>query len=301
MIFETVEATSEMLLARYNNFSRGGKKPQVAIAANRSVLSQYKDFCKNNYKYDACVELTKNIMEYLRASFIFDPNPKLMRSYERIGNRFLSRNGANLSAVLYALKEGNEEDKMSLNRLLGWIKQLPQEPYQAIDFVTTDLHDVIFKIKESDREEFINARLLSDGTLRTLAVLAALETAEPSSRVIIEEFDNGLHPSRVQMLTQAIQEACDRRKLNVLLTTHNPATLNSLQQSQLEGVVLCAWDPAQHAFSLIRLLDLPRYEELMEQGGLGDVVTRRLIEKYLMPNFEKMHKENVLAWLDSLP
>ena len=42
----------------------------------------------------------------------------------------------------------------------------------------------------------VDARLLSDGTLRMLAVVTALETVPTGSRIIIEEFDNGLHPSR---------------------------------------------------------------------------------------------------------
>ena len=42
-------------------------------------------------------------MFHLQASFVFDPDPKLMRSYERVGDTILKRNGSNLSAVLYGL------------------------------------------------------------------------------------------------------------------------------------------------------------------------------------------------------
>ncbi len=59
-----------------------------------------------------------------------------MRTYERIGNHILSHDGANLSAVLYALDQGNKEQKQSLKLLLNWIKQLSEEPYQKFKFVT---------------------------------------------------------------------------------------------------------------------------------------------------------------------
>ena len=35
------------------------------------------------------------------------------------------------------------------------------------------------------------------------------------------------------------------------------------------------------------LSELPRVESLMEQGRLGDLVTRRVVEKYLLPDFEE--------------
>ena len=56
---------------------------------------------------------------------------------------------------------------------------------------------MIFGLEEVADNFFVDASIMSDGTLRSLAVLTALETVEPNSRVIIEEFDNGLHPSRI--------------------------------------------------------------------------------------------------------
>jgi len=293
--------TSGDIKVEYNNFAPG-RKPKVSAESNHSVLSQYRHFAVKNKKYNVCVSLINDIMNYLRSSFVFDPHPNLMRAYERIGNNVLSRDGSNLSAVLFALDQGNTEEKETLNRLLGWIEQLPEEPYRAFRFFTTPLNDVIFGLQEGDdKDRIVDARLLSDGTLRSLAVLTAFETVDPGSRVIIEEFDNGLHPSRVHILSQAIESCCRRRNLNVLVTTHNPATLNALQPEQLDGVVLCTWDSAQQAFKLVRLYDLPRCDELLEQGRLGDLVTRRVVEQYLVPNFEDERKAKALAWLENLP
>ena len=47
-----------------------------------------------------------------------------MHGYERIGNSVLSRDGANLSAVLYALFVGDEAERESLSRLPSQIRQL---------------------------------------------------------------------------------------------------------------------------------------------------------------------------------
>ncbi len=302
MIFETVlktdMAVSGDIKVRYNNFAQGGKKPIVRVPASRSVLSQYHQFATKNKKFKQCAQVVRIVSVYLSSSFVFDPAPDLMRSYGRIGDRQLTRNGKNLSAVLYSLRHGTEEQQESLERLFGWIKQLPEEPYSDLDFVATKLGDVIFGFKEDGN--FVDARSLSNGTLRSLAVLTALETVAEGSRVIIEEFDNGLHPSRVRVLTQALRSCCERRKLNVLVTTHNPATLDCLDSEQLKGVVMCVWDDALESFNLVRLVDVPRYPELMERGRLGDLVTRRVVKDYLSPQFEEKRKGEALKWLEDL-
>jgi predicted ATPase len=302
-LFKTVPrtgATPHSHQVQYNNFERGGNKPHVSVSSMQSVLSQYPAFASKNKKRQACLKVVTAITNYLRASFVFDPNPKLMREYVRIGNSILTKNGANLSAVLYALSQGTEAEKQSLQRLLQWIRQLPGEPYQDFEFVVVkELNDVIFgfKEKEHDTSTLTSAKVLSDGTLRCLAVLTALETVEPRSRIIIEEFDNGLHPSRVKVLVKAVEDCCQRRLLNILVTTHNPATLNALSPAQLDGVVLCSWDKSSHSSKLLRLRELHYQDELLERGQLGDLVTRQVVDHYLSPNFEQDRKDKALTWL----
>ncbi|MCE2435816.1 MAG: ATP-binding protein [Candidatus Latescibacteria bacterium] len=290
----------EDLIVIYDNFAVRGRKPQAAASSERSVLSQYPEIVQKNRKLKQCIRLVQKIMYHLQASFVFDPNPKLMRDYERIGNNILSKDGANLSAVLYSLTDGDETQRASLDRLLSQISQLPDEPYDKIDFTTTNLGDVIFWLREKTGYK-IDARSLSDGTLRTLAILTALETVQAGSHVIVEQFDNGLHPGRVGVLTSAIAETIERRDLRVLVTTHNLATMNNLTPEQIKGVVLCTWSEEKQAADLIALESLPRSDELLERGPLGDLVSRRVIEQYLAPEFEKQHRQKMLEWVKTLP
>jgi predicted ATPase len=306
----------DKLLIRYEDAA--GKRGAMTgpMPADRTVLSMYDVLTAafsheamrqllphqpfNSPEHQSIVTTVERIRQDLRAPFVFEPQPRLMRAYERIGNRVLARDGANLSAVLYALHKGSEEEQAALARVLQRIRQLPEEPFEEFDFVVTSLNDVLFGIRDVKEGPIIDARLLSDGTLRCLAILTALETAEKGSRVIIEEFDNGLHPSRVNVLTQAISEACDRRQLKVMVTTHNPATLDGLGRDHLEGVVLCFWDKTRRASRLVRLLELPRADVLFESGHLGDLVTRNVLERHLMPGFEEAQKAKAQEWLDSV-
>lgn len=299
-LLKNPKSASRDVMVIYDNFAGRGRNPQTAVSSQRSVLSQYPEIVQKNLKLKQCVRLVHKIMYHLQALFVFDPNPKLMHSYERIGNNILSKDGANLSAVLYSLSNGDDNQQASLDRLLSQISQLPDKPYDKIDFTTTDRGDVIFGLRESTGYT-VDAHSLSDGILRTLVILTALETVQEGSHVIVEQFDNGLHPSRVGVLTSAIAEAIERRDLRVLVTTHNPATMNNLTPEQMKGVVLCTWSEEKQAADLVALECLPRSDELLERGQLGDLVSRRVIEQYLTPEFEEQHRQKMLEWVEALP
>ena len=301
-LYETLpkqpDSTSRDLTVQYDG--NPTIKPSAQVSSDRSVLSQYREFAaSNNLSYEDWLQVVQAVMLHLQASFVFDPDPKLIHSYERVGDTILKRNGSNLSAVLYGLSKGDEDQRATLQRLLEKIRQLPDEPYQKFDFTLTELGDVVFGFQESSGYK-VDARVLSDGTLRTLAILTAFETVSEGSRIVVEEFDNGLHPSRVGVLTEAITEVAKNRRLRVLVTTHNPATMNFLTREQLDGVVLCTWDDENESASLVRLDELPRYDEFLERGRLGDLVTRRVIDQYLAPEFEEQKKKKALAWLEDL-
>ena len=81
--------------------------------------------------------------------------------------------------------------------------------------------------------------LLSDGTLRVLAIAAALLSAPEGSTVVIEEVDNGVHPSRAKQLLATMRQQADARNVRLLLSTHNPALMDALPDLSLGDVVFC--------------------------------------------------------------
>lgn len=303
VIFDaTVGKSTDILNVTYDNFQRGGNKPVTQLPADRSVLSRYEAFVgigNKSTRQQQALKMVRALERHLNAAFVFDPTPRLMREYERMGQMVLQKNGSNLSSILHSLKQGSEERQATLGRILDLIRQLPEEPFNDFDFVETRARDVLLGLKREDGT-FTDARSLSDGTLRALAILTALETVPENSRIVIEEIDNGIHPSRIKILVDAVWECSSRRNLNILVTTHNPATLDSLEAGQLKAVVMCYLDAESHTSKLMPLSELPRVESLMEQGRLGDLVTRRVVEKYLLPNFEETQRSKAREWLESL-
>ena len=310
VFFDAENRGGEIIDVRYDNFARGNN-PSCQISSARSVLSRYEEIIGNsqakNVKRRKSPATVRGVRNYLRSSYIFDPQSKLMRAYERVEFQpQLSRNGANLSAVLFALQEEDDpKKKATLQRITETIRQVPDEPFAEIGFAETPLGDVMAGFipengKGTNGGRLIDARLLSDGTLRMLAVVTALETVPERSRIIIEEFDNGLHPSRAKLLVQKLAEAAARRKLNVLVTTHNPAFMDALDESQVNNALLCHRDESRGASLVTRLGDLELAGTLTLRGGLGSFVTSGALERHLAPDFAEKRTRTTREWLESL-
>ncbi|MGY4816371.1 AAA family ATPase [Pseudomonas chlororaphis subsp. piscium] len=318
IFFAEAERSDGMLNVMFDNFARGGIKPRKNLYGDKSVISRYAELTDSNEAGDPdkklkAIKLVGIICRYMQSSFIFDPNPKLMRDYVRSGQHTLLKDASNLSAVLQRLdwdmkmpellqstdKKQAEGEPFPIERILNVVRQIPEEPFLKFDFVTTQQMDVLFGIVVD--KQTIDARLMSDGTLRIIAVITALESIDSGSRVVIEEFDNGLHPSRAEVLINAIMEIVSRRKLNVLISTHNPASLNSLDAEWLKDVHVCHWSPAEKSSVLTRLLDIPKVDSLLEsKANLGDLITKSVFEKHLQPRFEEDKKAKAMEWLSRL-
>jgi predicted ATPase len=301
-------------LVEYDNHRRG-TNPQESVAADRTALSQYSRFARKDAELPDTLALIDSVVAASAAPSVFDPYPRLMRNHERITETALARNGYNLSPVIYSLSKPQRvvvrspDGKHSVKiidrsdvakRILARIKQLPDEPFLEFDFFRTRTAEVQLGFK-IDGAESLPAKLLSDGTLRALAILTALETSPAGTRIILEELDNGVHPSRVHILMEALFECANRNKLRVLASTHNPAALDSLSRKQLDSVLLVIGQTKQSGARLIPLPQLPGWPEFVDSGRLGDLVTRRVYEQHLRPDFQESQKKAFDDWFATLP
>ncbi|GAA4228561.1 AAA family ATPase [Actinomadura meridiana] len=151
----------------------------------------------------------------------------------------LETDGRNLAAVLHRLGEWDElwrveADLAAVIPGATEIKPLFDERRQEYDF------DVVFA-----SSGLVQPRLLSDGTLRAMGLLAARHDPLQMGTLAIEEVENGLHPSRVAELVRRLTRDLPdfradeslRSPHQVLLTTHSPALVSALWPEQAEGLV----------------------------------------------------------------
>lgn len=294
--------TDEISVA-YNNFKRGSKKPHIPCSNRQAIFFQLETpgrFEATHTDSQRIVPaVTKALRETLRQIVFLDPRPSLMRDYAYARDHTLREDGSNLSAVLFKIAQ-TEAGKQ---QVLAFIRSLPEQDIVDLQFIKTERQDVMVRLVESfgTKQRTVDAPLLSDGTLRVLAVGAALLTAPQEALVVIEEIDNGVHPSRADLLVRQIRRIATERGLRVLLTSHNPALLDALPDESLADVVCCYRDPEEGDSRLVRLGDMARYPELVAQGPLGQLMTRRVIEHFVKDDTTaEQRKAQALSWLATL-
>ncbi|MCW5255948.1 ATP-binding protein [Verminephrobacter aporrectodeae subsp. tuberculatae] len=187
--------------------------------------------------------------------------------------------------------------------ILSFVQSLPEQDIQEISFLKGPRNDVMVQLVESfggvQRE--CEAALLSDGTLRVLAIAAAMLSAPEGSLVVIEEIDNGVHPGRARHLLERIQTVAEERKLRVLLSTHNPAMLDALPDRAVPDVVFCYRDPKLGDSRLVRLGSLPDAPDLLIPDTLGHLMTSGALDRFVKNRQDpQARKEKALTWLASL-
>lgn len=73
----------------------------------------------------------------------------------------------------------------------------------------------------------------SDGTLRALAILLALETHQGGGTILLEEPEQNLHPWAVREIIEHIREVIEERNIQVILTTHSPQVLDRVKSEEV--------------------------------------------------------------------
>jgi hypothetical protein len=86
--------------------------------------------------------------------------------------------------------------------------------------------------------------------------------------LVIEEIENGLHPTMAAQVVELVKQESARRRIKTVVTTHSPALLDALEGEDHPGVIVFDRDDAGWSRAR-RLVDLPGYPELIAAGGLG--------------------------------
>ena len=306
-IVEPARKGNSDIFVEYNNFARGSNKPRIVCNDQMAIFGQLESAARFAPKHEKSKEIIPKISHELSVQLsnilFLDPVPANMREYAFKTEKRLSGDGKNLSAILYRLWEESDRKEKNRERILAFIRSLPEQDIETLGFINGPRGEVMVQLVETfgGVSKAYDASLLSDGTLRVLAIAAALLSAPEGSMVVIEEIDNGVHPSRARNLLERIDEIARERSLNILLSTHNPALLDALPDAAIPHIVFCYRDPADGSSRMIRLMDLPDYPELVEQGGIGELMTQGILEQFIKhhPGTEEK-KRKAMAWLKSI-
>lgn len=230
------------------------------------------------------------VVSALRGIFILDPAPSRMRSYVPLADNLLS-DGSNVAGVLAALGETEREQvRRSFEQYLSHLAERDALHVWA-EPIGKFKKDAMLYCRESwvpDQEPLeIDARSMSDGTLRFVAILTALMIRPRGSLLVIEEVDNGLHPSRARLLLEMLKKVATERGIDVLVTTHNVALLDALGADMLPFVIAVHRDPKMGASLLTPIQDLRELPRLLAVAPLGRTTAQGLLEQSLAREAEE--------------
>jgi predicted ATPase len=187
-----------------------------------------------------------------------------MRQPSLRGQDVLGDNGRNLSSVLHAICQ----DKQGKQTLLSWVRELTPMDAVGFEFPVDPSGRILATLVERNKQR-ITLASASDGTLRFLAFLAAFLGPKTASFYFFEELENGIHPTRLNLLLDLIENQVKTKNIQVVATTHSPLLLGRLSKESLEHASLVYRVPEEPDARIIRVLDMPD--------------AKRLIRKYKAP------------------
>lgn len=260
--FEGRECSYLLSVAKHGvNFEFTDRR--ILLTGSESILSISSDemtFFRDNVKQD------------LANIFILNPIPENMRGYSKLASE-MSSDGSNVAGVLAALPGDKKEEIEEI--LTKYVRPLPERDINRIESVTVGLTKsdaMLYCYEDWNPTQPVDARGMSDGTLRFIAIVTALLTVKEGSLVVIEEIDNGLHPSRVKELIEMLKDISTKRNVDVLCTTHNPVFMNDLGNEMIPFISYVKRD--NQGNSVVDLLEnKPNLVKLLSTGRTGDLMT----------------------------
>ena len=140
------------------------------------------------------------------------------------------------------------------------------------------------KLRERSGRE-VSAYSASDGTLRFLALLAALLGEDAARLYFFEEIDNGIHPARLHLLIDLIERQTAKGAVQVVTTTHSPEMISMVNEDTFGNMsVVCRLEDSEDATfppedAIIRpVSDLPNARELRKTQGLSRLLASGWME-----------------------
>ena len=247
--------------------AKPGKQRRIDLYANTSILSQTENLgVVQDVKVGA-----SSVLKNLRSIFILNPLPNRMRQYVPLSTE-LNKDGGNVAGLIAGMEE---QDKKDIEGVIGeYLHNLPERDVERIwaEKVGRFGADAMLYCEEkwtSTKTQILDARGMSDGTLRFISIVVALLTRPQNSLLVVEEIDNGLHPSRSGELIDMLHTLGEKRNIDVLCTTHNPVLIDELGSGMIPYISFVKRSN-QDGSSFIKVLDeRENLLELMAEGTIG--------------------------------
>ncbi len=167
--------------------------------------------------------------------------------------------GSNLPLVIRDFRNHHEQD------FKEWLEHIRTvlPDVQTIDVIERpeDRH-LYLAVRYSNLEHPVPSWLLSDGTLRLLALTLLAYLPHRQEVYLIEEVENGVHPRAIEAVFQSLSSVYDGQ---VLLATHSPLIVSQANRDQ----ILCFAKNSSGTTSIVRGSEHPKLRDWQGQVDIS--------------------------------
>lgn len=184
----------------------------------------------------------------------------------------LSPDGGRLAAVVASLilsePERHRAIEEALRTVVPVIKRVrARQTYLFIDKCQPKLfYELVFDTVSADS---VPAHAMSGGTLLLLGLLTLLGESSSPQLVLLDDVEQGIHPSAQRGLMRLLKEFAEKYKRQILLTSHSPYIVDELDAKDV-WVVATDKEGVSHAKRLSEHPDAERALSVLTTGELWD-------------------------------
>ncbi|HEV2989055.1 MAG TPA: AAA family ATPase [Candidatus Angelobacter sp.] len=201
--------------------------------------------------------------------YYFEPRERMRAPNPVKEVRNIGQMGEDLGAFLNTLKAFDPKQFNAIEKSVHQI--IPN--ISGIDVSVNNLGEVELSLKEANH--LVPARIVSEGTLRILGLLALGGARETPALIGFEEPENGIHPRRIKLIAELLQSLARNGDTQLIITTHSPLLPDLIPDESLfvcrkvKGKTIIEpfvkWGPLYRTNQISETLDA---EEAPEQGSL---------------------------------
>ncbi|MGD0362747.1 MAG: AAA family ATPase [Bryobacteraceae bacterium] len=184
-------------------------------------------------------------------------------------NRGLHTGAGNLAAFLYGLRKTQPH---YYQRIVTTIRQIAPF-FEDFDLapMRLDPNSILLNWRDRDSEYLFGPHQLSDGTLRTMALVSLLAQPESDlpSIIVIDEPEIGLHPYALEIVAELIKSASAHS--TIIIATQSVGLVN---QFAPEDIITVTRDKAESRFESQNSETLAAW---LEDYAIGEIWERNLI------------------------
>ncbi len=192
----------------------------------------------------------------------------LMRAEEPISPvQEVGPRGQNLAAFLNNMRSVDSKAFDNFSRTLSMA--LPFKADVGIDHLNDGR--LMLRLTEGGLNLSYSARLMSEGTLRLMGLIAAVFPRTPGTVVCYEEPENGVHPGRIRIIAEILKGAARYYSKQLIVTTHSPVFVSQFEEEQL---FVCRKRGRESSIEPFRPIG-EIFKELNIEQALEDQISRR--------------------------